>query len=384
MNIDQRFLFALVVISGVVSLLIVLPFMQFIIGSVLIAYVLYPINQRLEPYLGTRVAPLAVMAGAVVVVFTPVAYITAVLLRDLRELSQGESGLRTEEIEETIAEETGREVDVTSSVSTIGEELSDILFGDIAALVSFGLWLSIGFALMLFVVYYLVRDGDRLVAWLIEVAPMANNVCGRLFRRIDDTTWGVVVGHLFVAVLQGLVGGVGLFVAGVPNAVFWTFVMIVLALLPLIGAAVVWAPASGYLFVIGDTQLAVALFLYGLVIVSLVDNYARPIVIDREAELNPAVILVGVFGGTYAIGMTGLFVGPIVLAVFVTTVEAFNDEYRDGSVAPDLSDVAVGPGETAEGDSDAHQDGESEASGPDVPSDAGSDGADDSDSPNPS
>ena len=328
MDTDQRFLFGLVIISGVVSLLIVLPFLQFVLGSVLIAYVLYPINQRVEPYLGRRLAPLAVMAGALVVVFAPVAYITVALFRDLRALSNGESGLDTAEIEETIAEQTGEEVDLTASISTFGDELLGILFGDVAALVSFGLFLSVGFALMLFLVYYLVRDGDRLVTWVIGVAPMAENVCSRLFRRIDDTTWGVVAGHLFVAALQGLVGGVGLFFAGVPNAVFLTFVMIVLALLPLIGASLVWAPAAGYLFVVGDTEPGIALFLYGLVVVSLVDNYARSLVIDREAELNPAVILVGVFGGTYAIGLTGLFIGPIVLAVFVTTIEAFDDEYN--------------------------------------------------------
>jgi predicted PurR-regulated permease PerM len=336
MDTDQRFLFALVVVSGVVSVLIVLPFLQFVLGSVLVAYVLYPVSGRLEPYVGSRLAPLVVMAGALLAVFAPVAYITVVLLRDLRALESGDSGLETAEIEATIAEQTGQEVDLTSSVSTIGGELVDILFGDVAALVAFGLWLSLGFALMLFVVYYLVRDGDRLVAWVIDVAPMANNVCGRLFRRIDDTTWGVVVGHLFVAVLQGAVGGFGLFLAGIPNVVFWTFVMIVLAVLPLIGASLVWAPAAAYLFAIGDTGLAVALFLYGLVVVSLVDNYARPIVIDREADLNPAVILVGVFGGTYAIGLTGLFIGPIVLAVFVTTVEAFDDEYSPGERVPEI------------------------------------------------
>jgi predicted PurR-regulated permease PerM len=370
MDTDQRFLFALVVVSGVVSLLVVRPFLQFVVGSVLVAYVLYPVNQRLEPYLGARVAPLVVMTGAVVVVFAPVAYITVVLFRDLRELSRGESGLETGEIEETIAEETGREIDVTASASTIGEELTDILFGDIAALVSFGLRLSIGFALVLFVVYYLVRDGDRLVGWVIDVAPMADSVCGRLFRQIDATTRGVVVGHLFVAVLQGVVGGVGLFLAGIPNAVFWTFVMTVLALLPLIGASLVWAPAAGYLFVVGDTRPAIALFLYGLVVVSLVDNYARPIVIDREAEINPAVILVGVFGGTYAIGMTGLFVGPIVLAVFVATVEAFDDEYGDTPVVSDPQGGGVGPSEAAAGESEDR----SEASGSAVASDFGTDG----------
>jgi len=370
MDIDQRFLFALVVISGVVSLLIVRPFLQFVVGSVLVAYVLYPVNRRLEPYLGARVAPLAVITGAAIVVFAPVAYITVVLFRDLRELSRGESGLDTGEIEETIAAETGREVDLTASASTVGEELTDILFGDIAALVSLGLRLSIGVALMLFVVYYLVRDGDRLVAWVIGVAPMTDSVCGRLFQQIDATTRGVVLGHLFVAALQGVVGGLGLLLAGVPNAAFWTFVMTVLALLPLIGASLVWAPAAGYLFVLGDTQPAIGLFLYGLVVVSLVDNYARPVVIDREAELNPAVILVGVFGGTYAIGMTGLFVGPIVLAVFVATVEAFDDEYSDGPVVSDPRSGRVGHGEAAAGESEYR----SEASGSAVPSDSGTDG----------
>ena len=91
--------------------------------------------------------------------------------------------------------------------------------------------MTVGLLLALFLVYYLLRDGRAFVAWLIEVAPISNVVCDRLFRRIDRTTWGVIVGHLLVAVAQGLVGGVGLGLAGVPNAVFWTFVMVVLAVL---------------------------------------------------------------------------------------------------------------------------------------------------------
>jgi len=68
-------------------------------------------------------------------------------------------------------------------------------------------------------------------------------------------------------------------------------------------------------------------FVYGLIVVSLTDNYARPLLIDREAHLNPAVVLIGVFGGTYALGFTGLFLGPLVFAVLVATVTAFDEEY---------------------------------------------------------
>lgn len=327
MNKEQGFLLVMVGLSGVVSLLIVLPFLQYLLGAVLVAYVLYPVSERLRPRFGPRLAPLVVMLGAVVAVFVPVASLTFVLVRDLVALSEGDSGLETGEIERTVSELTGEQIDLTESVNAIGSELLDILFADLARVVSAGLELSIGFMLMLFVVYYLLRDGGRFVEWLIDIAPMKNAVCRRLFTRIDNTTWGVVVGHLLVAVLQGLVGGVGLFIAGIPNAVFWTFAMIVLALVPLIGAFFVWAPAAAYLFAVGHSEAGFFLFFYGLVIVSLVDNYARPILIDREAHLNPAVILIGVFGGTYAIGMTGLFFGPIVLAVFTATLAAFDEEF---------------------------------------------------------
>jgi predicted PurR-regulated permease PerM len=327
MNKEQGFLLVVLLLSGVVSLLIVLPFLQYIVGSVLIAYVLYPVNERLVPRLGPRLAPLTVMLGAIAVVFVPVGYLTFVLVRDLIALSEGQTGIETAEIEQRIAELTGREIDLTDSLNSLGGELLDVLFADVSAVVSLGVELSLGFGLMVFVVYYLLKDGGEFVAWIIAVAPMQDSVCSRLFRRIDDTTWGVVVGHLLVAVLQGLVGGVGLFVAGVPNVVFWTFAMIVLALLPLIGAFLIWAPAATYLVAVGQTRAGVFLFVYGLVVVSLVDNYARPLLIDREAHLNPAVILIGVFGGTYALGVTGLFLGPIILAVFATTIAVFDDEY---------------------------------------------------------
>lgn len=327
MNKQQGFLLALLLVSGVVSLLIALPFVQYILASVLVAYVLHPLNERLQPAVGTRLAPAVSIATAAVVVVPPVGYLTLILIRDLVALSEGQTGVDTAQIEAEIADLTGQQVDLTETINAIGEELLAVLFADVAAVVSFGLRLALGAALMLFIIYYLLRDGTRFVDWVITVAPMGSSVCRRLFRQVDNTTRGVVRGHLLVAVLQGLVGGIGLFVAGVPNAVFWTFAMIVLALLPLIGAFLVWAPAATYLVAVGQGEAGVFLFVYGLVVVSLVDNYARPLLIDREAHLNPAIILIGVFGGTYALGVTGLFLGPIALAVFATTIAVFSSEY---------------------------------------------------------
>ena len=103
--------------------------------------------------------------------------------------------------------------------------------------------------------------------------------------------------------------------------------MAVFALLPIVGAFMVWGPAAMYLLLIDQVVPGLLLLVWGLTVVSFFDNYARPIVIDTRAHINPAVILVGVLGGIYAIGFTGLFVGPVLIGVLVSTLEIFRTEF---------------------------------------------------------
>lgn len=327
MNKEQGFLLVILVLSAVISLLVLLPFLQYILAAIIFAYILYPMHERLRPHLGRRWAPMVVMTASIVAVGLPLAYITLVLFRDLVAFSRGETELNTADVETSIFELTGQNVNLTESFSTVGNELLSVLFGSVTGAVTAGVTLSIGATLSLFLVYYLLKDGARFVEWLVDVAPMTNSVCSRMLQRVDRTTKGVIIGHLFVAFVQGVVGGIGLFAAGIPNVVFWTFVMIVLALLPLFGAFLVWAPAAAYLIVFAQPAWGVFLLVYGVVVISMIDNYARPIVIDREAHLNPGIVLIGVFGGIYAIGLTGLFIGPIVLAVLAATITAFDEEF---------------------------------------------------------
>jgi predicted PurR-regulated permease PerM len=329
MDRETAFLLLVIAVAGLVTLFIALPFLQYILGAIIVAYVLHPLHVRLAPYVGRRLSPLVLIVALLFVVFVPVGYVTVALVRDLRAFSRGETGFATEGIETSMADLTGQQVDLSARVSSLGRELFDLLFGSVSELVSFGVTFSTGFGLMLFLVYYLLRDGEAFVDWVIDTVPATNAFCDRMLDRIDRTTWGVVVGHLFVAALQGLVGGVGLLVAGIPNPVFWTFVMLLFALLPLIGAFFVWAPAATYLLLIDNTAAGIFLVIYGVLIVSTIDNYARPLVIDREAHLSPAVVLIGVFGGVFAIGVTGLFIGPIVIAVLVATLVSFNEEFDE-------------------------------------------------------
>ena len=329
MNRGQAFLLLLIGLVSAVTLLIVAPFIEYVIAALILSYVLYPLHSRLKQRIGGVASALSLIFATVIAIIVPLIYIVSVFVDDLRALAAGETGLDTATIERRLSGILGEEIEIelTELLAAAGDQLITVLFNSYTSIVTFALQSGIGIALMLFLVYYLLRDGPAFVDWGKDTVPLPPHVTDDLVSKIDATTWGVVIGHIVVALLQALIAGIGLWVAGIPKVIFWTFVMAVLSLLPLIGSFLVWGPAAAYLVVIDEVTAGVLLVLYGVVLVSLFDNYARPILIDQQAGLNPGVILVGVAGGVYSIGFTGLFVGPIVIGVLVATLKTFREEY---------------------------------------------------------
>lgn len=373
MNREQAFLLVLVAATGLLSLLVLLPFLEFVFAALLLGYVLRPVHRRVTPYLGRRAGAVAVILGSLVAVLLPLSYVGLVLYRDAQAIAAGESALAADEVQAQLTALTGEEVDLAAATGDFAQLLLDALFGSVSELLGFLTTMALGVTLVLFLVYYVLLDGPAFVQWAVRVAPMDDAVAHRLAWKADQMTWGVVVGHIFVAVVQGLIGGLGLWAAGVPNPVFWTFVMVVMALLPIIGAFVVWGPAAAYLYLVGDVGMAVLLALWGLAVVSMVDNYLRSIVIDQSARVNPGVILVGVIGGVFTFGFVGLFVGPIAIGLFAATIRAFDEHYDaldHATPPPDppsegrLSWLEITPRATSAGGSDVEESAPGDATTP--------------------
>lgn len=327
MNRSQAFLLALIAVLSILGFVIVRPFAEYVVMAALLAYVLFPLHEQLERRIGAIPSAVTLIFATLLAIVAPLFYVLSVFVSDLRVLARGESELNVAAIEARITELTGAEVDVAEVITAIARQIFAVLFDGVGGVVTSTLKIGLGVALMIFLLYYLLLDGEAFVAWIRDLVPLPDHVTDRLVTKLDATTWGVVVGHITVAIAQAIIAGLGLWVAGVPDPAFWTFIMAILALLPIIGAFMVWGPAAAYLVVVDETSAGVLLFLYGLTVVSLFDNYARPIVIDRRAHLNPGVLLVGVVGGIYAVGFTGVFVGPIIIGVLAATLETFRTEY---------------------------------------------------------
>ncbi|MFP9059711.1 AI-2E family transporter [Natrialbaceae archaeon A-chndr2] len=329
MNLSRGYLLVLVGALTYLSWQLVSPFVQYVLGAVLIAFILYPLQRRLEERVSPTVAAFALVLLAVVVFIFPFALVLGLFADDAVTLLQeaDAESLQLTTIENLLESEFGITVDIASRVMDSAEQLGTAILERSAEWFGALTHALVGLGLALFLLYYFLKDGDDLIAWLREVTPLPDNVQDDLYNELEEVLWAVLAGHVLIAVGQGFIAGLGLFATGIPNAAFWTFVMVVLALIPLIGAFLVWGPAVAYLFLSGEPILAIALGVYSTIIVGVSDDYLRPIVVDRYAELNPAVIILGVLGGVYAFGIMGVFFGPVVLGGALAIVGVVNEHY---------------------------------------------------------
>lgn len=329
MNVRKGFLLALTAVLFTLSAALIQPFLQYVLGAVLLAYLLYPLQIRLEAYASPMVTAFSLVILAVVGFVAPLIVVLAAIADSAEQILMDfeTDGIRIEEIESRIEELTGQKIDILDGLAGSGREIGTVVFDmsiDAFGTVTFHF---IGIALTLFLLYYLLKDGDELLNWLRRTTPLPTDIQRDLHTEINGVMWGGLFGHVFVAFVQGVVAGLGLAVAGVPNAMFWTAVMIVFAMVPLIGTIPVWGGAVGYLYLTGEPAFAVGLLVYSVLVVGLTDDYLRPFAVNRYAELNPAVILLGILGGGYAFGVMGLFFGPVVLGALKATLRVASENW---------------------------------------------------------
>jgi len=320
--------FAILLVGAlaVLAALVVRPFLSYVLGAILLAFVLTPAQRRLAPRLGPRAAAMGLVALAVTVLFGVVGLLLSLGLWEIGDVPTSVSDLPAYQSVAVAVERTFG-VELPSQFDRALDSLTAGVADSVSGVASAGLHAFLGVLLLLFLLYYLLKDGAALVGWTRHVTPLSRDVQNRLYAEAEDATWAVLKGHVFVAVVQGVVSGVGFFVAGIPNAAFWTVVMMFLAMVPIVGVSPVMAGATIYLLAEGRPLAAALLVVYGMSAVAVTDDYLRALVIDKESSLHSGVVLLGVFGAAYFLGPIGLFVGPILLALFKTTVEVFTDYY---------------------------------------------------------
>jgi predicted PurR-regulated permease PerM len=180
---------------------------------------------------------------------------------------------------------------------------------------------------MLYAMFFFLLHGKEYMARILYYIPLAPDSENRLVARFVSVARATIKGTLVIGVIQGGLGGLGFWVAGIHGWAFWSVVMMILSIIPGIGTALVWVPAVIYLFAIGLGGKAVALGLWCALVVGMVDNVLRPRLVGRDTEMSDLLVLISTLGGIIAFGATGFIIGPIVAALWVTVWEIYGEMF---------------------------------------------------------
>jgi predicted PurR-regulated permease PerM len=184
--------------------------------------------------------------------------------------------------------------------------------------------LLVGFFIFLIALYYLLRDGAKLKQIIIKLSPLADTDDEAVFKRLEIAVNSVIKGTLTVAIIQGVLATIGFLIFGVPNAILWGTVTVLSALIPAVGTSLVLIPGIIYLFLFGSTFQAVGLLIWSVLAVGIVDNIVGPKLVGKGAALHPLLVMLSVLGGIAFFGPIGIFLGPLVVSLFLAFVSIYS------------------------------------------------------------
>jgi predicted PurR-regulated permease PerM len=185
------------------------------------------------------------------------------------------------------------------------------------------------FFLMLYILFFFLRDGAQLVATMIRVLPLGDVRERQLLAKFAEVALATIKGTLVVGIVQGAIGGVLFWALGIPAPVFWGTVMALFSVLPAVGPGLVWGPAAVILLGLGHIVKAVVLIAGGIIVIGLVDNVLRPILVGRETQMPDYLVLLATLGGIAVFGVSGFVIGPVIAAFFLVVWEMFAQEHAE-------------------------------------------------------
>jgi predicted PurR-regulated permease PerM len=184
----------------------------------------------------------------------------------------------------------------------------------------------VSFFVMLYLLFFFIRDGATLVSKVKEVTPLSGEHQRRLFSKLTRVVRATVKGNIVVAAIQGVLGGLIFWILGIPGVLLWSVVMAFLSLLPAVGAGLIWAPVALYFLFSGALPQALVLTLYGIGVIGLVDNILRPILVGKDTKMPDYLVLISTLGGLSLFGLNGFVIGPLIAALFVSSWAMFGTE----------------------------------------------------------
>ncbi len=323
------------------------PFVPALTWAVVLAVIAHPVHERI---LARLAWPGVAAAMAVVAVSVVIALPTALLAREIgreaaasvdlfHKLADGErwkQALRRVPALDPVRDWAEREIDARSQPVQASGDVTKGVQGALAGGVEF----VVSLLVTLFLLFFFLRDKWRILATVEGLMPLAPTESAEVVRKLREMISAVVYGTLVVALVQGALGGLMFWWLGLPAPLLWGATMALMAVLPLLGAAVVWIPAAALLALDGHWEKALILTAWGSLVIGLIDNILLPILLRNRLHMHTVPVFIAAVGGLFAFGATGIVLGPLILALGFALLEVWKRRMALHEIVDGVNDTS--------------------------------------------
>lgn len=343
----RYFLLTLLFCSLYLVFRVVKPFLHTLVFSILLASLVSPVYGRILKGVRGRPNLAAVLTVALVtfVIAIPSIFFTSRLVaQGIDSVSRVTDWIRQGNLQKiaghpTVVQAVGwlqthvtfvdfSKLNLESHLLTLSKNVGQFLINRGASLLGDVATLVTRFFLLIFFMFYLLRDGEKMIAAIKALSPLREDQEDRILDKMRAVARSALLGSFLTAVAQGLAGGIGLMLVGIPG-LFWGTLMGFASFIPVVGTALIWVPATLYLFVLGKVASAVFLILWCVILVGSIDNFLRPFFMKGQGGMSTFYIFLAILGGVQWFGLAGIVYGPLILAFAMVMLYIYQVEYRD-------------------------------------------------------
>ena len=322
----------LILLLGVGIAFSLSPYVTGLIGAIVFYVTFAPLNNEFRRHMRPTFAAGLVVAIVLLVLVLPSIPLAGAIISQAQDLA---SGVVKSPILARVSELRIGHYDVGSQIAALGQQVLSWLGTSAFSLIGTATRLVLNMTIALFGLYFLCVKPNETWDFVRPYIPFSVENTERLRKRFRDVTTSTLIGTGLTALIQGFLVGIGFWVCGLPNAIFWGVLTVVFAILPVVGSGVIWVPGAAVLALNHRWGWAIGLAAWGVVVVGNVDTVIRPIVFRRWAQIHPYVTLVGALGGVRYFGILGLLIGPLALSYFFELIQMYREEYlNEGLTAP--------------------------------------------------
>lgn len=334
----------LTALLGYLAYQIMSPFLTAIAWAMVFSIVFYPVYAAIARYVRIKeVASVLTIAIILVMLIGPITYLSNILITEMRAVLERMTPERLEDISQYFYSVRSSPLfeRISPYIGDVGMPSQDLIMEGIKkagkALIERMTITNIvsllaNFLFMIFTIFFLLRDGQSFLSKARDFMPFSEREKDRLATQAKDMVVSTVYGGTIVAIIQGLLGGLAYYFLGINSPVMWGVAMSVMSFVPLVGTFSIWGTASAFFVLTGNPMKGAGLFVYGVLVISMVDNILRPLIIGTRTKMPTILILFSVLGGIKLFGMIGFVMGPLIMAVFLSVLYIFRhieDEDRD-------------------------------------------------------